>query len=251
MEEDLHRSIPLARDALRLDEEIYGRDDAYVALATINLASYLALAGETDEALSVARRGVDIMRKQADDPAQAYKALRLLGQIHVRRGEFALATPVLDEAIGVRDKPGTKQDASLASAYASRAIARSMLHQEDDAVRDAARADELMAQAQLKGYDMLQYLQLRSRFDLLSKAPPRDCARQERIENLAQGKAAVHADALLFGKALLAACRWRRAPEEANWRAYAMAAGAVRQGQGKEAFHLALLDEFERRAGRK
>jgi len=219
MDADLQRSVALGREVLRLDEELYGADDAYVANAANNLASYLVLAGETDEALRVAQSSVDIMRKQADDPAQAFRPLRLLGQIHVRRGEFALAAPLLDEAIAVREKPDTKQDAGLASAYASRAIARAMLQRDEEAARDAVRADALIGEAKLRDYDMLQFLLLRSRFDLLSKNPPTDCARQELVVLIAQKKAAAHDGALRFGSARLAACRWRTAPDETRWKA--------------------------------
>jgi tetratricopeptide (TPR) repeat protein len=251
MDEDLRRAIELARDVLRMEEEIYGPEDTLIVNATINLASFLVLAGDTDEALRVSQRGVDIMHKSGDDPAQAFKPLRLLGQIHVRRREYALAAPVLDEAIAVRDKPDAKADASLANAYASRAIARSMLQRDEEAARDAARADVLIADANVKDRDMLQYLLLRSRFDLLSNDTPSDCARQERIVKIAQERKAARVDSVRFGSALLAACQWRLAPGEASWKVYAEAAATARQQQVKDAFRLALLDDFERQAGGK
>ena len=250
MEEDLRRAIDLARDALRINEEIYGPDDGYVANKMVNLAAFLMLVGETEEAMRIAERGLSIMRKTGDNPASAFAQLKVLGQIHVRRGEFALALPLLDEAIGVREKPDSHNDASLAGVYVTRAIARTMLQRDDAAASDAARAEVLLGDAQLNGYEWLQYLMLRSRFDLLSRDPPKDCRREEHILQVAQEKPAVRMEAGRFGAALVAACQWRMAPNDVKWKTYAAAAGVIRQAQVKDSFRVALLDEFEHRAGK-
>jgi tetratricopeptide (TPR) repeat protein len=100
----LSDALPLLEQSVSTEAAVVMRGTVYVWLGE----TYLRL-GRLDEALAVARRGLEFCRAQARQGVQAW-ALRLLGEIHAHRQppEAELAEASYREALALADKLGMR-----------------------------------------------------------------------------------------------------------------------------------------------
>lgn len=98
-------AVGVAREALKIAEEIFGPDDLKVAGSVDNLAAYLDTAGNTREADQLYQRALSILRKKLppDDPYLAI-FMDYLALFYDKIGKNGYAKELRDRAEIIRRK---------------------------------------------------------------------------------------------------------------------------------------------------
>ena len=100
------RSSTLYERALRIRQRALGPEHPDVAWTLVNLARVRFRAGSVEEALRLAGQAVDIYRRTgaSDDPDHFARALSLMAQIEISRGEYDQAELHLNDALSTRER---------------------------------------------------------------------------------------------------------------------------------------------------
>ncbi len=243
---DLPRAIALNREKVQIYERVYGPNDTNTATALNSLARNLMGAAQYDEAKPVAERGLTAYRTQADDPTGAFGYLRTLGEIELRRGEFAHAESLLTEAIALREQKPSENNSALAYVYTLRGSARHRLLRDDEVRADFDRADALADNAKLSALAAADLGSARLLVELLADEAPSNCARADNILQRLHASAHAQGNTAQFSAALAAACAWRLNPSPTSAQDYRDKANRVRSIFPPQDYRIGFLDDFDR-----
>jgi tetratricopeptide (TPR) repeat protein len=242
--DDPWQHLRYSREALEQERLAYGDASTHTALRMGNLADQLIEVGEYTEALQWGEKALAIRRATAgENPGSVYFALVGVATARLRSGDVALALPLLDEAIALRDKGQPRPPLSVAWAIALRGHVHYRLGHADAGRGDFDRA-ALGFEAMPAGTWRRATLTLERTVAELPTIPNYDCtavvkASDDITRDL--GSAPLLAQ---FGRAAASACRLRAGDASAA-QALRESEAALRARLPKQDARLRWLAQFE------
>ena len=132
------RAIEDVAEALRINERLLGAGSFATGQVLQPYAGAMLFTGHFAAAESLARRSLDISRREfGDSPAGTLAAARMLGTILVARNRCADAIPVFSEILSRRDRTKPDADGTVGYTLAYRGFCRAQTGDERGSASDA------------------------------------------------------------------------------------------------------------------